>query len=77
MPKTFLVLHGASSVYNEYISSINNLGGKILDAVGIPDEHYITAIKYGIRKINIDTDLRIAFVYGIRKFLFENPSEKM
>jgi fructose-bisphosphate aldolase class II len=75
LPKTFLVLHGASSVYNEYISSINNLGGKILDAVGIPDEHYIIAIKYGIRKINIDTDLRIAFVYGIRKFLFENPSE--
>jgi len=75
LPKTFLVLHGASSIYENYVNLINHYGGKILDASGIPDEHYIIAIKYGIRKINIDTDLRIAFVYGIRKILFENPSE--
>ncbi len=75
LPNTFLVLHGASSVYDNYINLINHYGGKIFSASGIPDEHYILAINYGIRKINIDTDLRIAFVYGIRKFLFENPSE--
>ena len=75
LPDTFLVLHGASSVYENYINLINYYGGKITNAGGIPDEHYIIAVKYGIRKINIDTDLRIAFVYGIRKFLFDNPSE--
>jgi len=72
---TYLVLHGASSVYENYINGINSYGGKIENAKGIPDEHYKLAIKYGIRKINIDTDLRIGFVYGLRKFLYENPSE--
>jgi len=47
LPKTFLVLHGASSIYENYVNLINHYGGKILDASGIPDEHYIIAIKYG------------------------------
>ncbi len=75
LPNTHLVLHGASSVYKEQIEGINKYGGQIKDAVGLPDEHYKRAIEYGIRKINIDTDLRVAFVYGLRRFLYQNPSE--
>lgn len=70
-----LVLHGASSVYPEWVERFKQAGGQIKPAHGVSDEHIRQAIELGITKINIDTDLRIAFTTALREFLLENPAE--
>ena len=69
-----LVLHGASSVAIEHVDLCNIHGAKIQNAFGINDEDIFDAIRNGVRKINIDTDLRIAFLAGMRRSLAENSS---
>lgn len=64
-----LVLHGASSVSTELVKNFENVGGKLLDAKGVSDNNLKDAIKNGICKINVDTDLRIAFTTGVRQNL--------
>ena len=66
-----LVLHGASSVYPEYVEEINKYGGSLKDAKGLPEEMIKEAIKLGINKINTDTDLRLAFMATIRRLMYE------
>ncbi len=70
-----LVLHGASSVLPELVQLCNAYGGNIPGAQGVPEEMIIEARKIGIRKVNIDTDLRLAFTGAVRKYLFEHPEE--
>ncbi len=70
-----LVLHGSSSVPQDLVKVCNQYGAKIEDAQGVPEEMLSKASKMGVTKINIDTDLRIAFTGQIRKFFMENPSE--
>jgi fructose-bisphosphate aldolase class II len=69
-----LVLHGASAVYPELVSLCNDYGADLQDAHGIPDEEIQEAVKYGINKVNIDTDLRMALMAGLRQSLINNPS---
>ncbi len=68
-----LVLHGASGVPKEITEKLKKYGGQIADAKGVPDEAYRNAISRGINKINIDTDLRLAFTASVRKTLTEKP----
>ncbi|MBD3193664.1 MAG: class II fructose-1,6-bisphosphate aldolase [Candidatus Lokiarchaeota archaeon] len=68
-----IVLHGSSSVLREYVAIINEYGGSLKKAFGIPEEQLRKATKYGVSKINIDTDGRLVFTAMIRKNLFENP----
>lgn len=68
-----LVLHGASGVPEHIKQACMSYGCKIADAKGVADEHIRKAVEFGIRKVNIDTDIRIAFDAGIRKYLQENP----
>jgi len=73
IPNTPLVLHGASSVVQSDIETINKFGGKIEDALGVSEEILAKAIPLGVRKINIHSDLVIAFTAELRKYLAENP----
>jgi fructose-bisphosphate aldolase class II len=75
IPGTHLVMHGSSSVPQEWLAIINEFGGEITETYGVPVEQIVEGIKYGVRKINIDTDLRLASTGAIRRFLAENPSE--
>ena len=75
IPNTPLVLHGASTVLPEFVTKCNEFGGNIPGAQGVPEEMLREAAKYGVCKINIDTDLRLAMTAEIRKYLFENPAE--
>ncbi|MDO5651001.1 MAG: fructose-bisphosphate aldolase class II [Moraxella sp.] len=75
LPNTHLVMHGSSSVPQEWLQIINEYGGNIGETYGVPVEQLADAIKHGVRKINIDTDLRLASTGAIRKFMAENPSE--
>ena len=75
IPETPLVLHGASTVLRELVDRCNEYGGQIPGAQGVPEEMIREATKYGICKVNIDTDLRLAMTAEIRRFLVENPSE--
>lgn len=68
-----LVLHGASSVSKELLDMLTTYGGKMPGAKGVPDDAYKKAVERGINKINIDTDLRMAFVGAMRKVLTEQP----
>lgn len=70
-----LVLHGASSVLPELVETCNAYGGKISGAQGVPEEMIREACRIGIRKVNIDTDLRLAFTGAIRKYMAEHPEE--
>ena len=70
-----LVLHGASSVNPKTVKTANKYGAALTGLKGIPEETIRKAIKLGIAKINIDTDLRLAFTTGLRQFLAENPNE--
>jgi len=74
IPNTPLVLHGASSVIQEDVKTINRFGGNIADALGMSEEKLAKTIPLGVRKINIDSDLRLAFTAAIRKHFHENPS---
>ncbi len=75
MTKIPLVLHGASSVLETDVEKANSYGAKIEGAKGVPFDILKEAIKYGINKINTDTDLRIAFIAELRKSLYEKPSD--
>ena len=75
IPETPLVLHGASTVLREFVDRCNEYGGQIPGAQGVPEEMIREATKYGICKVNIDTDLRLAMTAEIRRFLIESPSE--
>ncbi|VWX29298.1 fructose-1,6-bisphosphate aldolase, class II [Moraxellaceae bacterium 17A] len=75
IPNTHLVMHGSSSVPQEWLKVINENGGNIGETYGVPVEQIVEAIKHGVRKVNIDTDLRLASTGAIRKFLAENPAE--
>ncbi len=75
IPNTHLVMHGSSSVPAELLAIINQYGGKIKETYGVPIEEIQEAIKFGVRKINIDTDIRLAMTGAVRKFLAENPDK--
>ncbi|TDT71810.1 fructose-bisphosphate aldolase class II [Hypnocyclicus thermotrophus] len=70
-----IVLHGSSSVPAKFVKLINENGGKIADAIGIPNEQLRDASKSAVAKINVDTDGRLAFTAGIREVFAKNPSE--
>lgn len=75
IPNTHLVMHGSSSVPQEWLAIINEFGGEIPETYGVPVEEIQEGIKNGVRKVNIDTDLRLASTGAVRKFLAENKSE--
>jgi fructose-bisphosphate aldolase, class II len=72
LPNTHLVMHGSSSVPQDLLATINQYGGKMKETYGVPVEEIQKAIKFGVRKINIDTDIRLAMTAAIRKYLAEN-----
>jgi len=74
IPNTHLVMHGSSSVPQEWLEIINNYGGDMGQTYGVPVEEIVEGIKHGVRKVNIDTDLRMASTGAVRKFLAENTS---
>ncbi|GAA3898778.1 fructose-bisphosphate aldolase class II [Halomonas cibimaris] len=75
IPDTHLVMHGSSSVPQEWLEVINQHGGDIPETYGVPVSEIVEGIKHGVRKVNIDTDLRLASTGAVRRFLAENPSE--
>ena len=75
IPNTHLVMHGSSSVPQEWLAIINQYGGDIKETYGVPVEQLVEAIKHGVRKINIDTDLRLASTGAMRRMMAEKPSE--
>lgn len=75
LPNTHLVMHGSSSVPQELQDIINANGGEIAPTWGVPVEEIESGIKYGVRKINIDTDLRLAMTAAVRKILFTHKAE--
>jgi fructose-bisphosphate aldolase class II len=75
LPNTHLVMHGSSSVPQDLLATINQYGGKMKETYGVPVEEIQKAIKFGVRKINIDTDIRLAMTAACRKFLWENPDK--
>ncbi len=75
LPETPLVLHGASSVLKEFVDRCNQYGGEIPGAQGVPEDMIREAVKWGICKVNIDTDLRLAMTAEIRRIFKESPSE--
>jgi len=74
LPNTHLVMHGSSSVPQEWLKIINDFGGDMKQTYGVPVEEIVKGIKSGVRKVNIDTDLRMASTGSIRRHLQENPS---
>lgn len=74
LPNFPIVLHGASSVSQEYVEIINQFGGKMDDAIGIPEEMLRQAAGMAVCKINIDSDLRLAFTAGVRQYFATNPN---
>lgn len=75
IPDTHLVMHGSSSVPQEWLQIINENGGQIPETYGVPVEQIQQGIKYGVRKINIDTDLRLASTGAIRRYMTQHPAE--
>jgi len=75
IPNTHLVMHGSSSVPQNLLDEIRKYGGEMKETYGVPVEEIQEAIKHGVRKINIDTDIRLAMTAAVRKFLAENPSK--
>jgi fructose-bisphosphate aldolase class II len=75
IPNTHLVMHGSSSVPQDLLEVIRQYGGKMKETYGVPIEEIQEAIKHGVRKINIDTDIRLAMTGAVRKFLAENPEK--
>ena len=75
IPDTHLVMHGSSSVPQEWLKVINQFGGDIKETYGVPVEEIVEGIKYGVRKVNIDTDLRLASTGAMRRMMAEQPSE--
>ena len=75
IPNTHLVMHGSSSVPQELLAEIRAFGGDMKETYGVPVEEIQEGIKHGVRKINIDTDIRLAMTAAIRRYLFENPGK--
>ena len=75
IPDTPLVLHGASTVLPEFVARCNEYGGNIPGAQGVPEEMILEAVKHGVCKVNIDTDLRLAMTAEIRRHLMEHPED--
>jgi fructose-bisphosphate aldolase class II len=75
IPNTHLVMHGSSSVPQNLLEEIRKYGGQMKETYGVPVEEIQEAIKHGVRKINIDTDIRLAMTGAVRKFLAENPDK--
>ncbi len=75
LPNTHLVMHGSSSVPQEWLEVINRYGGEMGSAYGVPVEEIVQGIRHGVRKVNIDTDLRMAATGAVRKYLAEHPQE--
>lgn len=75
IPNTHLVLHGSSSVSQETLATIRQYGGKIKETYGVPITEIVEGIKNGVRKVNIDTDIRLAMTAAIRQKMSESPEE--
>jgi fructose-bisphosphate aldolase class II len=75
LPNTHLVMHGSSSVPQEWLKIINENGGSMGETYGVPVEEIILGIQHGVRKINIDTDLRMAMTGAVRQYLHQNPAD--
>jgi len=75
IPNTHLVMHGSSSVPQDWLAIINEFGGDIKETYGVPVEEIQEGIRHGVRKVNIDTDLRLASTGAIRRFMAQNRSE--
>lgn len=75
IPDTHLVMHGSSSVPQEWLAIINEFGGEMRETYGVPVAEIQEGIKHGVRKVNIDTDLRLAATGAIRRHFAKNPSE--
>ena len=75
IPNTHLVMHGSSSVPQDLLAEIRKYGGEMKETYGVPVEEIQEAIKHGVRKINIDTDIRLAMTGAIRKYMAENPGK--
>jgi fructose-bisphosphate aldolase class II len=75
IPDTHLVMHGSSAVPQEWLGIINQYGGDMPETYGVPVEQVQEGIRHGVRKVNIDTDLRLASTGAIRRYLANNPSE--
>src|SRR5262245_48800646 len=75
IPNTHLVMHGSSSVPQELLSEIREFGGDMKETYGVPVEEIQQGIKHGVRKVNIDTDIRLAMTGAIRRYFGENPSK--
>ncbi len=73
IPNTHLVMHGSSSVPQDWLKIINEYGGALGETYGVPVEEIQEGIKHGVRKVNIDTDLRMASTGAIRRYLSDNP----
>ena len=75
IPNTHLVMHGSSSVPQELLAIINQYGGQMKQTYGVPVKEIQEAIKHGVRKINIDTDIRMAMTGAVRQFQAQNPDK--
>ena len=75
IPNTHLVMHGSSSVPQELLAEIRQFGGDMKETYGVPVEEIQEGIKHGVRKVNIDTDIRLAMTGAIRRYFAENPSK--
>ncbi len=75
IPNTHLVMHGSSSVPQEWLKIINEFGGQMGQTYGVPVEEIVEGIRHGVRKVNIDTDLRMASTGATRRYLAQNPKD--
>ncbi len=75
LPNTHLVMHGSSSVPQDLLAIIRQYGGDMKETYGVPVEEIQKAIQFGVRKINIDTDVRLAMTGAVRKYMAENPDK--
>jgi fructose-bisphosphate aldolase class II len=75
IPNTHLVMHGSSSVPQEWLKVINDFGGDLGETYGVPVDEIVRGIQFGVRKINIDTDLRMVTTGALRRFFAENKKE--
>ncbi|MEN9763425.1 MAG: hypothetical protein RI906_3251 [Pseudomonadota bacterium] len=75
IPNTHLVMHGSSSVPQDLLAEIRQYGGRMKETYGVPVEEIQEAIRHGVRKINIDTDIRLAMTASIRRFMHEYPDK--
>jgi len=75
IPNTHLVMHGSSSVPQELLAEIREFGGDMKETYGVPVEEIVIGIKHGVRKINIDTDIRLAMTGAVRRYLAEHPDK--